>query len=259
MIEHEQTQQTVAQLAAEIAAQLHETEPGPRIAISKVINFLGRATCLDLLHKTQEIEAKGGMMTSNGDRRRTPGGVWFYLARGVMTPEQRRAVWPRLPKVKKKPAQGAPDARPQPAKPKAPKEKQSAPTPAWTWDDHDRIAAVQEAETEKGTASVKITLVGRPGKIVDRGQCIVTVMEDGKTPALPKGLPTPTPAPTKYAVYIASKQWKKVEEAIKDPEDALIVEGIPKTDAQVSAIAVFTTNVTTKKLQAAQRQTQKGT
>jgi hypothetical protein len=52
----------------------------------------------------------------------------------------------------------------------------------------------------------------------------------------------------------ASKQWKKVEEAIKDPEDVLIVEGFPKTDPEVSAIAVFATNVTTKKLQMAKKQ-----
>src|SRR5712672_296554 len=157
MIEHEQTQQTVAQLAAELATHLKETEPGPRIAISKVVALLGRTTCLDLLHKTQEIEATGGMMTSDGTRRRTSGGVWFYLTRGMMTPEQRRTVWPYRPQFrkKKKPTQAASAGSPQPRKPKAPKEKQLAPTPVFTWD--DRIAAVTEAETEKGTANVKIT------------------------------------------------------------------------------------------------------
>jgi hypothetical protein len=101
---------------------------------------------------------------------------------------------------------------------------------------------------------VKITVIGRPGKIVDKGTCIVFVMESTKVPALPKGLPIPTSVATKYAVYIASKQWKKVEEAMKDPEDVLIVEGFPKTDPEVSAIAVFATNVTTKKLQMAKKQ-----
>jgi hypothetical protein len=68
-----------------------------------------------------------------------------------------------------------------------------------------------------------------------------------------KGLPTPTSTPVKYAVYIAAKQWNKVREAIQDPEDALIIEGFPKTDPEVSAIALFCTNITTKKLQQAQR------
>jgi hypothetical protein len=99
-----------------------------------------------------------------------------------------------------------------------------------------------------------ITVIGRPGKIVDKGTCVVPVMESTKVPALPKGLPTPTNVTTKYAIYIASKQWKKVEEAIKDPEDVLVVEGFPKTDPEVSAIAIFATNVTTKKLQMVKKQ-----
>jgi len=82
----------------------------------------------------------------------------------------------------------------------------------------------------------------------------MTVMEESRTPALPKGLPTPTSTPTTYAVYIASKQWAKVKDAIADPEDVLIVDGFPKTDAQVTAIAVFATNITTKKLQMSKKQ-----
>ena len=122
---------------------------------------------------------------------------------------------------------------------------------ALTW--KDRIAVIQEAEVEKGSANVKITVVGRPGKIVDRGQCVVTVMESNKVPALPKGLPTPPAAPTKYTVYIGAKQWKKVAEAITDPEDSLIIEGFPTMDQQTGSIAVFATNTTTKKLQMAQK------
>jgi hypothetical protein len=139
----------------------------------------------------------------------------------------------------------------------APKEKQlvSQPATIFPWNDH--ITLLKVAEKEKGNATtVKITLVGRPGNILDKGQFIVTVMESTKIPALPKGLPTPTNVATKYAVYIAAKQWKKVAESIQDPEDVLIVEGFPKTDPEVKAIAVFATNITTKKLQAVQRQAQ---
>ena len=101
---------------------------------------------------------------------------------------------------------------------------------------------------------MKITLVGKPGTIIERGQCFVTIMESSKAPSLPKGVPTPAQIPTPYAVYISSKQWKKVAEAITDPEDTLIIEGFPQPDMQTKTIAVFTTNVTTKKLQAAKRQ-----
>jgi molybdopterin-guanine dinucleotide biosynthesis protein len=70
------------------------------------------------------------------------------------------------------------------------------------------------------------------------------------------GLPTPPGTPTTYVVYIASRQWRKVAEAIRDPEDVLIIEGFPQLDPQTSSIAVFATNTTTKKLQMAQRQAQ---
>ena len=106
---------------------------------------------------------------------------------------------------------------------------------------------------------MKITVIGRPGKVLDKGQFIVTVIENSKVPSLPKGLPTPNNIPTKYAVYISMKQWNKVKDAIQDPEDTLIIEGFPKTDAEVSAIAVFTTNITTKKLQQATREKQQTT
>jgi len=102
--------------------------------------------------------------------------------------------------------------------------------------------------------TTKMTLVGRPGKIIERNGSIMTMMESTKVPSLPKGLSAPTDTPTRYTVHISAKQWRKVEEAIKDPEDALIIEGFPKTDPEVSAIAVFTTSVTTKKLQAELRQ-----
>ena len=55
-------------------------------------------------------------------------------------------------------------------------------------------------------------------------------------------------------MYIALKQWQKVEDAIKDPEDVLIVEGFPTATPQ--GINVYATNTTTKQLQQAQRQAQ---
>ena len=110
-------------------------------------------------------------------------------------------------------------------------------------------------DTDLGTATTtKMTLVGRPGKVIERNGFIETMMESTKVPSLPKGLPAPTDAPTRYVVHISAKQWRKVEEAIKDSEDALIIEGYPKMNSELSAIALFATNVTTKKLQAALRQ-----
>jgi hypothetical protein len=231
------------EVATMIAAQIGEDQEAQKQQIFSIVRALGRTQARALLDETLQIEAQGGMMLPDGSRRRTPGGVYFYLAYTKGQPKEGRKLVRPTYKKQRAGASPVPTATPK-----------SEPMITFTWE--DRITIIREAEAQKGTANVKITLVGRPGKIVDRGQCIVTVMESTKVPALPKGLPTPPATATKYTVYIASKQWKKVSEAIADSEDALIVEGFPTTDAQVSAIAVFATNVTTKKLQQAQKSKQ---
>jgi hypothetical protein len=82
-------------------------------------------------------------------------------------------------------------------------------------------------------------------------------MQSSKIPALPKGLPVPSQANTTYAVYIAQKQWKKVEEALRNPEDILIAKGYPMLDQETGTIAVFVFTATTKVLQATGREKQK--
>lgn len=231
----------IAETASAIADRLGEEEEEPRQKIVRIVKAIGPDQAHELLNHALQVEENGGLMTNDGTRQRTLGGIWFFLAKG-MKRRLRKERSLESPSVKQPQQKAALFQRdPQPAR-------------VLVWS--DRITAVEEAETEKGNASVKITVIGRPGKIVDRGSCIITVMESTKVPMLPKGLPTPTSTPTKYAVYIASKQWKKVEEAIKDAEDTLIIEGFPKTDPEVSAIAVFATNVTTKKLQMAKKQPQ---
>jgi len=68
-------------------------------------------------------------------------------------------------------------------------------------------------------------------------------------------LPTVGPQDWQKLLADPEKQWRRVAEAMKDPEDTLIVEGFPQLDAQTGSIAVFATNTTTRKLQQAQRQT----
>ncbi len=69
-------------------------------------------------------------------------------------------------------------------------------------------------------------------------------------------MPTPPPTPTAYTVYIAPKQWHKVADALRNPDDILIIEGFPAYDPALEAIAVYATNVTTKLLQQAHRAAQ---
>lgn len=245
---------SVNEVASMIAQTLGETEHIALQQLQRIVWALGRTQSRQLLKQTLQIEEHGGIMLQDGSRRRTPGGAFFHLAYTIGQPKEGRTLQRPVYKKPKKEKKEAPQTEPKKQfhSPLPKPVPQSISLFAW----NDRIPAVKEAMQEKGQATVKMTVIGRPGKIVDKGTCIVTVMESTKMPALPKGLPTPTSVATKYAISIASKQWKKVEEAIKDPEDSLIVEGFPKTDPEVSAIAVFATNVTTKKLQMARKQPQ---
>lgn len=237
-----------------IADALGETEEGPRKSILAIVRAAGRTHARELLSMTLQTEEHGGILVPDGSRRRTPGGVFFYLAYSVgkaKSGKRLKKPYNASQKAKKPNAEAStPNKTAEPAKP------QNRIVELFSW--ADRIAIVQEAETEKGNATtMKITVVGRPGKIIDKGQFIVTVMESTKIPSLPKGLPMPTNATTRYAVYVSAKQWKKVAEAIRDPEDVLIVEGFPKLDAETKSIAVFASNVNTKKLQMALKEAQK--
>ncbi len=105
---------------------------------------------------------------------------------------------------------------------------------------------------------MKITLEGRPGRVVEKGDVVLTTIQNKKAPPpLPKGLPQPPDSPTTYVVYIARKQWRKVGRALKDPSDKLIIEGYPAFDARLKAMSVFAISTTTISLQRAKREAQK--
>jgi len=221
------------EITEQIATQLQE--PNTQL-IARLVQQIGSEAALTFLQQTIEIEAQGGILTSNKKRRRTPGGAFFYLVKGAISKQDRRAVFPQQKKAKK--AQ-----KEEPQKPLA---------PPFTWD--DRLEILPHVLEKKGTAmTVKMTLIGRPARATRHEDVVVTAMVNDKAPSLPKGLPLPPAKPTTYVVYIAAKQWMKVAEALKNPEDVLIVEGYPTFDDRIPSIAVFATNVTTKLLQQVKR------
>ncbi len=216
----------------EIAAQLNE--PNTEL-IEKLVNTLGIERVSDYLQKTLTIEAEGGMMTRDGERRRTPGGVFFHVVKGELSKAERKHIFPKLPgtQIKKKVIQ------------------------AVSWEDAQKIAVAINQTPGKG-ATVKLTLVGRPKKVAKAGEGAVVVSLQGKPPgALPKGLPTPPDAGITWAVFIANKQWGKVKDSIsQNVDDSLIVEGYPLVDKNGVGI-VLATNVKSKLMEIAARDTQK--
>jgi hypothetical protein len=128
--------------AADIAAQLGESAPHVIGQIQRIVDHLGAKAACAFLDKTKQCLADGGVLTRDGQRKRTPGGTFFFLVRGGVTAEQHQAIWPQhqLPG----------HLRPRRTKP-----------PRLSWD--EARAAIPEALSQQGTAmSAKLTLVGWP-------------------------------------------------------------------------------------------------
>jgi phosphorylated adapter RNA export protein len=87
------TNMTANEVEQTIAEYLGETEPEPLRLLRKVIKKLRPEQALAFLKETQEIEAQGGLLLPDGSRRRTPGGVYFYLVRTKGSKPVRVLFW----------------------------------------------------------------------------------------------------------------------------------------------------------------------
>ncbi len=234
---------TDTQLARQLADQLSERDPTPLKQIRRILHTLGPERTQALVTQALEIEANGGMLLPDGSRKRTLGGVFFRLVRDQVSEEERKAIWPYQTWQQRKQHRKAHAA---PAPP---------PLPPFQWEQADDVIA--EVSKHLGEATtVKVTIVGRPGEIVERQGVIILALKSTAAPSLPKGLPAPPAQPTNYLVFVSQKQWKKVADAIKNSEDKLIIEGYPVHHPRFTGITVYATQVTTTLLQAAKRQQQ---
>ncbi|MDP9352759.1 MAG: phosphorylated adapter RNA export RNA-binding domain-containing protein [Chloroflexota bacterium] len=231
------------ELAARICNQIGESEAGPRHQVYRTLQTLGTERTLALVEQTLQIERSGGMMLPDHSRRRTPGGIFFLLVRQQTTSRQEyyQIFHPGWLKKHKRQPEGEQT------------QQQSQPDqPQFNWDEYGELA--RHLQTQPGEAkSVKITVIGKPGKVIEREQLVMVGLKSEKSPAFPKGVPSPA-GPTSYVVLIARKHWQNIAQALTDPEDALIVEGHPSYDSRFAGITVHATQVTTRKLQAAKRQ-----
>jgi len=242
--------------ATAIADQLGETAPGARATIWRTVRTIGPERAQAFVAQALEVEANGGLLVPDGSRRRTPGGVFFYLVRTQISDEDAVAInvlW-----------RGAAQRRQLGVSAKPPRRTTNTATPIppaapvfppFVWDEAASIIAELTANVREAT-SVKVTVIGRPNQVVERQGVVVVALRSTKAPTLPKGLPPLPATPTTYMIFIQQKQWTKVREAIGQPDDALIVEGYPVHEPRFAGITVYATNVTTKLLQAAKRKEQ---
>ncbi len=89
MDDEEGEEDKAARLGDELAAKL--SEPKTDLMIG-VVEMVGPEVCVELFKKTQDIESRGGMMIKNGERRRTPGGVFLQLLRDMGADESETRV-----------------------------------------------------------------------------------------------------------------------------------------------------------------------
>jgi hypothetical protein len=188
-----------------LAAALQE----PKVhLLRQVLRTLGAERCAALLADTLTCEANGGLLTKDGTRRRTPGGVFFQLAKAHCTPRERARLFP-VQRRSGPSASGASEATP------------------LTWAQLTELAQTCDAHPV-GDATMKLTLVGRPTHVEVRGQVAVMLMQGTQAPPLAKGLPVPTGAPLRWTVLVGLRQWHRVQASLEQhADDKLIIEGYP--------------------------------
>lgn len=207
--------------------------------VNAVVTTLGLERARAFLEETRRVEAAGGLSTKNEQRRRTPGGVFFQLIKDQVTKEERKAIFALEQKKKKKKKRSA-----------AKSTEQRAPL---TWDEAKQLIA-QAIKTTGEARTVKVTLIGRPLKVIQQKDCVVVSLKGREPKTLPKGLPpVPEGSAITWAVFIVTKQWNRVKESIEANEnDQLIIEGYPIV-GKGGIAAVMTTNCKSVLMERAQR------
>ena len=219
----------ISQLAKQFGDALDETSAKPVEQIGQLIEKCGLEFVEKIMAETAATEAAGGLLTHDRKRRRSKGGVFFYLAKGQMDAGLRAEIFPNFGKG------GDGTIAP----------------PGIEWD--DRIAPMNALVDSAGQISgLTVTLSGRPGKLHIDGSSVMTVIEQRqvKAPPYPKGVPhfDTIEGVTRYYVFMSLRHWKRVEKALQDESDLLVIEGSAVYDAQLEGITILSTRVSTKAL-----------
>lgn len=103
---------TPADITRELA--LHLGESGPvLLELRRAVRELGPEACCDLAARALFIEATGGLMLGAPyNRRRTPGGIFFYLLKPELDDAQYQRVFRRPRRAPAAPVAAAPVAAP---------------------------------------------------------------------------------------------------------------------------------------------------
>jgi hypothetical protein len=75
---------------ASLIEALGETDGRALLQIDRIIERVGLEFALQKLEETEQIESQGGMMIPDESRRRTKGGVFFFLVKKYLKEEGRK-------------------------------------------------------------------------------------------------------------------------------------------------------------------------
>lgn len=217
-------------VAAHIAEQLGEVEELPRLQIAKVVELVGIERAMGFLIRAEQIEADGGLMLPAKARRRTFGGVFFFLVRRGVSDKQRRQIFGKRYNQERAP--------------------QTPVAPPFRWADYPAI--LDQFKGDTGVAdSLVVEVKGRPGRVIDRERVVIVRMErnydGGALPGVSSDIPLPARIPAvPCVVLIRRKSWNKVKDALDaDENDRLIAKGPAFYDADHRVFTIAATVVTT--------------
>lgn len=236
------TVEEIHAIANEIAEKLGETESNPVRQIRLIVELCGEEFARDILKQTLEIEEQGGMKTQDGDRRRTPGGVYFYLSKGNMDTEIRPRIFPGFGQNKR--------------------------GKVISWSERlehmkPLLEEIQNEGSEKQPGTItfaRMEVRGRPGHVEVFEDSIMMIMDyELKQVPYPRGVPQPPHDKLRYAVYLGVKPWTRVQEALeKNPKDIVIIDGLCVFDPELGVIDVLAMGATTKDLERRKQQQASG-
>lgn len=206
----------------EVASALGETDEAPLNQLVRLLEVKGEDFLKEVLAETLAIEEKGGMKTHKGNRRRTPGGVFFFLVKGKLEPELRADVFPNFGTTKK--------------------------GTVIAWDDRQEI--VEETQKQPGRARIVTAQVqGVVDKVEIRETSVVLSLlySHEKSMTYPRGVPYPPHDDSQITVYMGLAHWEGVEKALSSSDkDEILVTGTLFYDEETRSIAIFSSHVTTR-------------
>lgn len=85
-----------------ISLKLGEVDRIPRAQVRRIVELCGEDFANQLLEDAVKLHEDGNMMTQDGTRTRTLGGIFFRLARDRMQPEDREKTFPSWAEVKRR-------------------------------------------------------------------------------------------------------------------------------------------------------------